>query len=135
MMSNHGHNSKKEKQEKTSSEEPFKDEMGSYNYRMFNLFNRKYKITEAEPPNDVKQAFIMFSEGGPHMRPEQLRRFLAVHQNEVRWKVAEAEKLVEEVINRRHHLTKYARHGLTLDDFFHFLLSDDLNAPILTQVS
>jgi phosphatidylinositol phospholipase C delta len=42
---------------------------------------------------------------------------------------------VEEVINRRHHLTRYSRHSLNLDDFFHFLLYDDLNGPITSQVT
>ncbi|KAG6765444.1 hypothetical protein POTOM_029486 [Populus tomentosa] len=111
-----------------------KDEMGSYNYKMFNLFNRKFKITEAEPPKDVKQLFFKFSNGGSHMTADQLRRFLVLHQDELDCTLADAQKIVEEVINRRHHLTRYSRHSLNLDDFFHFLLYDDLNGPITSQV-
>jgi len=112
-----------------------KDEMGSYNYKMFNLFNRKFKITEAEPPKDVKQLFSKFSNGGSHMTADQLRRFLVLYQDELACTLADAQKIVEEVINRRHHLTRYSRHSLNLDDFFHFLLYDDLNGPITSQVT
>nr|TKR74603.1 phosphoinositide-specific phospholipase C family protein [Populus alba] len=128
---------KKDQRRSFSSPEPSnsnKDEMGSYNYKMFNLFNRKFKITEAEPPKDVKQVFSKFSDGGSHMMADQLRRFLVLHQDELDCTLAEAKKIMEEVINRRHHLTRYSRHSLNLDDFFHFLLYDDLNGPITSQV-
>ncbi|PNT17379.1 hypothetical protein POPTR_010G188900v4 [Populus trichocarpa] len=128
---------KKDQRRSFSSPEPSnsnKDEMGSYNYKMFNLFNRKFKITEAEPPKDVKQVFSKFSDGGSHMMADQLRRFLVLHQDELHCTLAEAKKIMEEVINRRHHLTRYSRHSLNLDDFFHFLLYDDLNGPITSQV-
>ncbi|KAG5239952.1 phosphoinositide phospholipase [Salix suchowensis] len=108
--------------------------MGSYNYKMFNLFNRKFKITEAEPPKDVKKVFSKFSNGGSHMTADQLRRFLVLHQDELDCTLADAQRIVEEVINRRHHLTRYSRYSLNLDDFFHFLLYDDLNGPITSQV-
>jgi len=129
---------KKDQRRSFSSPEPSnsnKDEMGSYNYKMFNLFNRKFKITEAEPPKDVKQVFSKFSDGGSHMMADQLRRFLVLHQDELHCTLAEAKKIMEEVINRRHHLTRYSRHSLNLDDFFHFLLYDDLNGPITSQVN
>ncbi|KAJ6311897.1 hypothetical protein OIU77_013614 [Salix suchowensis] len=111
-----------------------KDEMGSYNYKMFSLFNRKFKITEAEPPKDVKLVFYKFSDGGPHMMADQLQRFLVLHQDELDCTLEEAEKIMEEVIYRRHHLTRYSRLSLNLDDFFHFLLCDDLNGSITSQV-
>ncbi|KAJ4828028.1 hypothetical protein Tsubulata_035107 [Turnera subulata] len=110
------------------------EEMGSYNYRKFYFFNRKFKITEATPPDDVKEAFSKYAEGYAHMSPDQLRRFLVQHQNELNWTVAETERIVEEVIRRRHHLTRYARHGLNIDDFFHFLFSNELNGPVNTEV-
>ncbi|KAJ6325102.1 hypothetical protein OIU76_012230 [Salix suchowensis] len=111
-----------------------KDEMGSYNYKMFSLFNRKFKITEAEPPKDVKLVSYKFSYGGPHMMADQLQRFLVLHQDELDCTLEEAEKIMEEVIYRRHHLTRYSRLSLNLDDFFHFLLCDDLNGSITSQV-
>ncbi|KAJ6432515.1 hypothetical protein OIU84_019702 [Salix udensis] len=132
------YNYKKDQHRSFSSPEPSnsqKDEMGSYNYKMFSLFNRKFKITEAEPPKDVKLVFYKFSDGGPHMMADQLQRFLVLHQDELDCTLEEAEKIMEEVINRRHHLTRYSRLSLNLDDFFHFLLYDDLNGSITSQVT
>ncbi|GAV91847.1 C2 domain-containing protein/PI-PLC-Y domain-containing protein/PI-PLC-X domain-containing protein/efhand_like domain-containing protein [Cephalotus follicularis] len=115
---------------------------GSYNYRMFKCFNRKFKITEVEPPEDVKEAFNKFHyhhyHGAvvphPHMTSDELRRFLVLHQGQVDCTVPDAERIIDQVVQRRHHLTKYTRHGLNLDDFFHFLFFDDLNGPIDAQV-
>ncbi|KAJ8769431.1 hypothetical protein K2173_002921 [Erythroxylum novogranatense] len=110
------------------------DESGSYNYKMFNLFNRKFKITEAEPPEDVKEAFRNYCDRGGHMTAHQLLQFLVESQEEEHHTLEEAERIVEEVIHRRHHITRCVRHGLNLDDFFHYLLHDDLNGPIIPQV-
>ncbi|XVE52497.1 hypothetical protein DITRI_Ditri02bG0126800 [Diplodiscus trichospermus] len=109
-------------------------ENGSYNYKMFNFFNRKFKINEVEPPDDVKKAFSGFTDGATYMTAEQLKWFLVVHQGEVDSTLEDAERIIEQVVNRRHHVTGFARHSLNLDDFFHFLLFDDLNGPITTQV-
>ncbi|XP_048231396.1 phosphoinositide phospholipase C 6 isoform X2 [Ricinus communis] len=125
---------RKERKFKKLPEPPSKYELGSYNYKMFNLFNRKFKITEAEPPNDVKEVFAKFSYGERHMSPDQFRRFLVLHQDLVDCTLADAQRIVEDVINKRHHITKYTRYGLNLDDFFHFLLFDDINGPIIPQV-
>ncbi|XAR71930.1 Phosphoinositide phospholipase C [Bertholletia excelsa] len=107
------------------------------NYTMFGVFNRKFKVKVAEPPEEVKEAFARFTEsssGTPHMTPEQLLRFLVEFQGEEGCTGADAERIVHEVINRHHQFTKYARHGLTVDDFFHYLFLDDLNGPIKTEV-
>ncbi|KAJ9160325.1 hypothetical protein P3X46_025736 [Hevea brasiliensis] len=111
-----------------------KDELGSYNYRMFNLFNRKFKITEAEPPNDVKEAFAKFSGGQRYIGVDQFRKFLVLHQDMVDCTLADAQRMVEDFINKRHHASKCTSLGLNLEDFFHFLLFDDLNGPIIPQV-
>ncbi|KAM7265542.1 hypothetical protein ACFE04_003225 [Oxalis oulophora] len=131
------------------------EDTGSYNYKMFNFFNRKFKITELEPPLDVREAFMTFTEQISHdhdnalkrkksgglishshvlMTVDQLRRFLVFHQDQVDCTPSDAEKIIEQILNRRHHLKKYTRHGLDLDDFFHFLCYDDLNGPLLNQV-
>ncbi|KAL5750523.1 hypothetical protein ACOSP7_025126 [Xanthoceras sorbifolium] len=107
--------------------------MGSY--RMCVCFTRKFRVTEAEPPEDVKAAFRKYAEGGTHMTADQLRRFLAEVQGgggDVA--VSEAEKVVEQVLRTRHHLAKFTRNTLTLDDFHHYLFSADLNPPINDQV-
>ncbi|KAF7849660.1 hypothetical protein BT93_L0417 [Corymbia citriodora subsp. variegata] len=108
---------------------------GSHNYKMFKYFNRKFKITEIEPPQDVKEAFRRFSDGGPHMGKDQLRRFLVEHQGEPSGAAAsEAERVVEQALHTRFHLVPDHKQGLTLDDFFHYLLRDDLNGPFSCQV-
>ncbi|XP_073130421.1 phosphoinositide phospholipase C 6-like isoform X2 [Henckelia pumila] len=109
--------------------------MGSYNYyKMFGCFNRKFKISEAEPPPDVRAAFGRYAEGGSHMRADQLLKFLVEYQQEVNCTAADAEAIMQGVFRHRHHSSKRPRPGLTLDDFFHFLFQDDLNNPILDQV-
>ncbi|CAI0443640.1 unnamed protein product [Linum tenue] len=120
--------------EYSNDEDNINDNKGSYNYRMFSFFNRKFKITEPEPPADVQNLFAQYSEGHHEMTVDQFRSFLAGHQSEPNCTLEEAERLVAEVLHRRHHLTRYARNGLKLDDFFQFLLSDDLNGPINKQV-
>ena len=109
--------------------------MGSYNYyRMFGCFNRKFKISETEPPPDVMSAFHKYAGGGTHMTADQFARFLVEYQGEEGCPLADAERLMHIVIQRRHHLTKYTRRGLDLEDFFYFLFQDDLNGPIKIQV-
>ncbi|KAL3834841.1 hypothetical protein ACJIZ3_009577 [Penstemon smallii] len=107
--------------------------MGSYNYyKMFGCFNRKFKISESEPPPDVKGAFRRYAEGAVHMKADQLLKFLVEYQGEHGCTIADAEAIIQHVCHHRHHNTK--RHGLTLEDFFHFLFQDDLNGPINSQV-
>uniref|UniRef100_M4DKK0 Phosphoinositide phospholipase C n=1 Tax=Brassica campestris TaxID=3711 RepID=M4DKK0_BRACM len=117
---------------------------GSYNYKMFKCFNRKFKINEVQPTNDVRDAFCKFSVGSGGesdgdrssgvMGAEQLCSFLDDHQVHSVTTVAEAQRLIDEVIRRRHHVTRFTRHGLDLDDFFNFLFYDDLNPPIKSHV-
>lgn len=103
--------------------------MGSY--RVCVCFQRRFKAGEAEAPREVKELFAKYSEGGAHMTPDQLRRFLAEVQGEEH---VDPQKVVEEVLQKRHHITKFARHNLNLDDFHHFLFSPELNPPITSQV-
>ncbi|XP_007016097.2 PREDICTED: phosphoinositide phospholipase C 4 [Theobroma cacao] len=106
--------------------------MGSY--RMCVCFTRKFKVTEAAPPTDVKDAFSKYAEGGLHMTAEQLHRFLIDVQGQGGATVEEAEVIVQQVLQKRHHMAKFRKHALTLDDFHHFLFSADLNPPIGDQV-
>ncbi|KAK9282779.1 hypothetical protein L1049_011000 [Liquidambar formosana] len=109
--------------------------MGSYVYKVLLLFKRKFKIKEVEPPLDVKEAFARYSESDAHLSADQLRQFLVEFQGEEGCTLSVAEQIVEQVLHRRHHLAHYKGQGrLTLDDFFHYLFSDDLNGPIKSQV-
>lgn len=109
--------------------------MGSYNYyKMFGCFNRKFKMNDTGPPPDVSEAFSVFSESGTHMSADQLLRFLIDFQGEVGCTLSDAEGIMHQILHQRHHLIKYTRHYLSLDDFFYFLFHDDLNPPIKSQV-
>ncbi|KAL3850590.1 hypothetical protein ACJIZ3_012472 [Penstemon smallii] len=103
--------------------------MGSY--RICVCFTRKFRVTEADPPPDVKEAFGKYAEGGTHMTAEQLRRFLVEVQGELENDAAAtAESIVQQILQKRHHIAKFTRHALTLEDFHHYLFSADLNPPI-----
>ncbi|CAL1374711.1 unnamed protein product [Linum trigynum] len=126
---------KNKKAEYPNADDNNDDDKGSYNYKMFSVFNRKFKITEPEPPADVQNLFAEHSEGRHEMTADQFRSFLTDHQSEHDCTLEEAERLVAEILQRRHHSTGYAENiGLKLDDFFQFLLSADLNGPINKQV-
>ncbi|GLT27280.1 hypothetical protein SLA2020_022900 [Shorea laevis] len=110
--------------------------MGNYmgTYTTWMCFTQKYfGITEAGPPQDVKEVFKEFADSGSYMTVEQLRRFLVEVQGNYDTSVADAEWIVEEVLQRRHvKLTK--QRNLTLEDFHYYLFSVDLNPPINNQV-
>ncbi|GLU18857.1 hypothetical protein SLE2022_351340 [Rubroshorea leprosula] len=105
--------------------------MGSYRVCVF--FTRKFRVVEPEPPEDVKDAFREYAEGGKYMTAVQLQRFLVDFQGEVGASLAHAEQIVKQAL-QRHHITKFARHNLNLEDFHHYLFSADLNSPIGDQV-
>ncbi|GAY37855.1 hypothetical protein CUMW_032230 [Citrus unshiu] len=54
-------------------------------------------VTEAGPPEDVKEAFNKYAEGGTHMTAEQLRRFLLEVQGDDGGSISDAEKVVDQV--------------------------------------
>ncbi|KAL3530887.1 hypothetical protein ACH5RR_010209 [Cinchona calisaya] len=108
--------------------------MGSSSYRICVCFTRKFKVAELGPPSDVKEAFKKYAEGGTYMNAEQLRRFLVEVQGEDEATLADAESIVQQILVKRHHIAKFTRQALTLDDFFQFLFSVDLNPPIHSKV-
>ncbi|CAH2069504.1 unnamed protein product [Thlaspi arvense] len=109
-----------------------KREMGRY--KMSLCFSDKMRINRGAPPPDVVAAFVEYTEGGNHMTAEQLYRFLVQVQKETEVLVSDAEKIIERITSATHHITKFLRHTLNLDDFFSFLFSDDLNHPIVSKV-
>lgn len=91
-------------------------------------------MTELGPPEDVKEAFKKYADGGNHMNAEQLHRFLVEFQGETEASLSDAEALLQQILQRRHHITKFTRTTLTLDDFYHLIFSVDLNPPIHSKV-
>ncbi|KAK4775325.1 hypothetical protein SAY86_010260 [Trapa natans] len=105
---------------------------------MFKCFNRKLKVTEAEPPTEVMAAFTRFSIGRSTMSADQFRLFLIAYQGQDEVSAAEdAEQIVEEALLQRKEkddLSPDDGDGISLDEFFRYLLSDDLNGPIHCKV-
>ncbi|TYI72637.1 hypothetical protein E1A91_D07G074700v1, partial [Gossypium mustelinum] len=91
---------------------------------------KKKKLIEAAPPPDVIVAFEKYAEGGPQMTAEQLHRFLMDAQGQGGAKVSDAEEILLQGLQKRHHMVKFRKHALTLDDFHHYLFSANLNLPI-----
>ncbi|KAK9683528.1 hypothetical protein RND81_10G147900 [Saponaria officinalis] len=107
-----------------------------HNYKMFMFFNRKFKMTEAQPPADVCAAFSNFTDNGTYMNAAQLRRFLVEFQADDAAAITDAVAagVLDRILQRRRHLSKFTKQALTLEDFFFYLFSNDLNAPIDEQV-
>lgn len=61
-------------------------------------------------------------------------RFLVEYQREKGCTLADAEKIMNQVIHSRHHLNIIGRREFTLEDFFYYLFQADLNGPIKSQV-
>ena len=108
--------------------------MGSYAYRYCMCFTRKFRSPDGHPPPDVRAAHNAVSAAAGE---DGLRRFLADVQRE---HPAEADNILAA-------LSGGAAGGIarfvgrspaaavpTLDDFFGFLFSPDLNPPIANKV-
>ncbi|KAK9734700.1 hypothetical protein RND81_04G157800 [Saponaria officinalis] len=101
--------------------------MGSF--RICLCYTRKFRIMGLEPPADIKDMFKRYSENASMTQP-QLERFLVEAQGvEPDNAATVAKKVVEGVVKRRHHIVKNTLNSLTLDDFFYYLFSVDLNPP------
>lgn len=94
-------------------------------------FTRRFGPAEAESPVEVKEAFKKYSDGGTHMNVDQFQKFLTEVQSE---NESDAERIMDHILQKRHHISKFARHSLTLDDFHHYLFSADFNPPIGVKV-
>lgn len=110
--------------------------MGTYS--MCICFPKKFWVTEAEPPMDVKEVFMEYAEGGAFMTVEQLRKFLVEVQGvDAEASMEDAERIVEEVLQKRHNnnnAINYTNQALSLEDFHFYLFSVDLNPFLLNQV-
>ncbi|KAG2310885.1 hypothetical protein Bca52824_022442 [Brassica carinata] len=70
-----------------------------------------------------------------HMTPEQLQKLMADESGgEGGSSLEEAERIVDEVLRRKHHIAKFTRRNLTIEDFNYLLFSTELNPPIGDKV-
>ncbi|KAL2598181.1 hypothetical protein GLYMA_11G230000v4 [Glycine max] len=102
--------------------------MASHNYKVFSCFNRKFTVTEPGPPPDVERAFSEFAAGASSLSGDHILRFLAEHQGDVDCTAADSERMLQQ--SRK----EDRESGMDLHDFFRFLLHDDFNSPIKSQV-
>ncbi|KAL1823889.1 hypothetical protein ACET3Z_010667 [Daucus carota] len=100
--------------------------MGSY--KMFGIFNRKFKTEETGPPEDVVNAFNKYSDGGKEMSADQLLRFLVEFQGQVDCTLSHAQDIMKQL----HHLSD--PNCLSINDFCYFLVNEQLNPPISHQI-
>ncbi|KAJ4764183.1 Phosphoinositide phospholipase C [Rhynchospora pubera] len=105
--------------------------MGSYKYCLF--FKRTFGWSEAQPPEDVKQLFKEYGEGGSHMSMEQFKRFLA--SSEVDDDPNKADKIFEWILEQKNRIKKrISRTLIHLDDLQTYLFSNELNPVMKPQV-
>ncbi|KAG2310887.1 hypothetical protein Bca52824_022444 [Brassica carinata] len=103
-------------------------------YRMCLVFTRKFRVTEPDPVDDVRNVFQKYAEDEAHMSPEQLQKLMADETGGEGSSLEEAERIVDEVLRRKHHIAKFTRRNLTIEDFNYLLFSTDLNPPIDDKV-
>jgi hypothetical protein len=104
--------------------------MGSYAYKYCMCFTRKFRSPDAQPPPDVRAAHHSISASD-----DGLRRFLSEVQAE---SPADVQRILAMLTTpggiARLVTRSSAPSPPTLDDFFGFLFSPDLNPPIGNQV-
>ncbi|CAL9767622.1 unnamed protein product [Musa acuminata subsp. burmannicoides] len=108
--------------------------MGSYTCCL--CFTRRFRSSEAQPPADVRAAFATYAEGAAHMTADQLRSFMSEAQGGD-GADANAERVMEQALllrQRQPLLGKLAKPAFTVDDFYNYLFSEELNPPLGSQV-
>ncbi|RRT82193.1 hypothetical protein B296_00020552 [Ensete ventricosum] len=109
--------------------------MGSYTCCLF--FTRRFRSSETQPPADVRAAFATYAEGAAHMTADQLRSFMSEAQGGDGAE-ANAERVMEQALllrQRQPLLGKLAKPAFTVDDFYSYLFSEELNPPLASQVT
>uniref|UniRef100_A0ACD5WSY6 Uncharacterized protein n=1 Tax=Avena sativa TaxID=4498 RepID=A0ACD5WSY6_AVESA len=108
--------------------------MGTYKCCL--VFKRRYRWTDAPPPDDVRSLFAHHSGGASTMGADGLRRYLdstvGTGSTDPDFDAdAEAERLLDQIRQaQRARVPRVGRPLLGLDDFHRFLFSDDLNPPM-----
>uniref|UniRef100_A0ACD5YIA4 Uncharacterized protein n=1 Tax=Avena sativa TaxID=4498 RepID=A0ACD5YIA4_AVESA len=105
--------------------------MGSYAYRYCMCFTRKFRSPDAHPPPDVRAAHAA---AAAHAGGDGLRGFLAEVQGE---HPSEADRILAALCGgAAGGIARFVGRSPvpTLDDFFGFLFSPDLNPPIANKV-
>ncbi|XP_052107442.1 phosphoinositide phospholipase C 6-like [Arachis duranensis] len=101
------------------------------NIKTIKYFHRKFVQEEQTAPEDVKEAFATFAEGGDTMSAGQLREFVDKVQCQPQYTVEECERIMETFLRSRR---DESDNGFTLEEFFQFLYFDEFNAPLSPEV-
>ncbi|GFP93836.1 phosphoinositide phospholipase c 2 [Phtheirospermum japonicum] len=102
--------------------------MSKQTYSICFCFKRKFKLKEDEMPADIKSTFENYSENGL-MNVEHLHKFLKEVQGDDKLTGAEAEAVMESILNEHKHLHIFQRKSLSIKEFFRYLLSE-INSPL-----
>ncbi|PIN17175.1 Phosphoinositide-specific phospholipase C [Handroanthus impetiginosus] len=103
--------------------------MSKQTYRVCLCFRRRFRLKEAEVPEDVQAVFEKYSENGV-MNLDHFYEFLKKEQGEDKLTRAEAESLMESFLKEHYkHLKFFQRRSLYIKEFFEYLLSG-INAPL-----
>ncbi|CAM0907453.1 unnamed protein product [Alopecurus aequalis] len=107
--------------------------MGTYKCCL--VFKRRYRWTDAPPPEDVRALFAEHSGGAATMGADGLRRYLdstgGTGTDPDFDADSEAERLLDQIRQaQRARVPRVGRPLLGVDDFHRYLFSDDLNPPL-----
>uniref|UniRef100_A0A7N0T3I7 Phosphoinositide phospholipase C n=1 Tax=Kalanchoe fedtschenkoi TaxID=63787 RepID=A0A7N0T3I7_KALFE len=103
-------------------------------FRVCLCFSRKFKLTVAEAPPEIKSLFNQYADPASGiMTPDGLLDFLVRVQGEVGATKEDAEAIVDSFKHIKHVFPTSRTRGLTFDSFFRFLFGDQ-NAPLLQKV-
>ncbi|KAI3868928.1 hypothetical protein MKW92_023143 [Papaver armeniacum] len=93
-------------------------------YRVCFCFTRRFKLTVAEAPEEIKTVFETYSENGI-MSVDHLHEFMTEYQGESNVTKEDAQIIIDSV----KHLNIFQRKGLNLEHFFRYLFGD-INPPL-----
>ncbi|CAM8973313.1 unnamed protein product [Rhodiola kirilowii] len=104
-------------------------------FRVCLCFSRKFKLTVADPPPEIKSLFQKYVDAASGiMTAESLLKFLIEVQGEVDATKEDADAIVDSFKHHHHHHNIFSRtRGLNFDSFFRYLFGDQ-NAPLLQKV-
>ncbi|KAL6977471.1 1-phosphatidylinositol phosphodiesterase [Sarracenia purpurea var. burkii] len=105
--------------------------MSRQTYRVCCCFQRRFNLTAAGPPSEIKSLFDRYSENG-FMDVERLRRFLIEVQKEENATVGDAQAIIDGLRDPKR-LNLFHHKGLQLDGFFKFLFGD-ANPPLSPSI-
>ncbi|XP_004500489.1 phosphoinositide phospholipase C 6 [Cicer arietinum] len=103
--------------------------------KLLKILTKNVNLNKGEPPLDLKEVFLMFTNGENHMSKDQLLRFMVEHQGEQNCTLLDLEPIIQKVLQMGNSSTESSNIvGLSLDEFIDFLLLDDFNGPIKDEV-